>query len=260
MHYTYEEIKNSDGAKKSWWETIFLNKFVYRLTWIAANYTNFKPNQITLASFALGMLSAYFFLKGTWYYMVIGAFMFESCFIMDCIDGRLARLKRLESIFGAYLDITADITKFFIIVLCLIYGQYLQTKDISMFIYGYIFVFFEIMSITGIYGINSGNSITEGDTNTIISDRFPFIAKLKKHIDPENRLSFVPLSAIEAETIALFIAPIFNEIKLGIILGIMILFINILISVLFNFIIKNKLDCFRIRSKWMNNKNEDREK
>lgn len=241
--YTYKEIRDTDGFKISWWETICLNPLVYRLTWIFANYTRFTPNQITIISFIVGILSAYSFLYGIWPYMLIGALLFEFSYIIDCIDGRIARLKRLESRFGAYLDITADITKYFIIVLCIIYGQYLVTDDISIFIYGYIFMFLEIMSITGVhvYSISDNNSDADKkDTNKIMYNRFPFIAKLKKYIDPDNRLSFIPLSATEAETITFFIAPIVMKIKLGIIFGIIILFANILVSIIFNFLIKKR--------------------
>jgi phosphatidylglycerophosphate synthase len=239
QHYTYKEIRNTDGSITTWWEIIFLNRFVYRLTWILANYTRVTPNQITLASFMLCILSAYSFLYGTWSYMVFGAFLFEFSYILDCIDGRIARLKGLESRFGAYLDKTTDITKYFIIVICIVYGQYISSNDVSIFIYGYIFIFIHIMSMTGMYSAYSDNpNVEKTDTQTIIHNKFPFIIKLKKYIDPESRLSFIPLSATEAETIAFFIAPIIMEIKLGVILGLIIIFINILVSILFNFFIK----------------------
>ena len=237
--YTYKEIRNTDGSRTTWWEIIFLNPFVYRLTWIIANYTRVTPNQITFMSFILGILSAYSFLYGTWHYMVLGAFLFEFSYILDCIDGRIARLKGLESRFGAYIDITADITKYFIIVICLVYGQYLLSNDISIFIYGYIFIFLEIMSLTGVYSAYSNNhNLEKTDTQTIMHNKFPFVVKLKKYIDPQSRLSFIPLSATEAETIAFFIAPIIMETKLGVILGSIIIFINIFVSMLFNFFIK----------------------
>ncbi len=240
--YTYKEVINTDGSKTSWWEAIVLNPFVYRLTWIFANYTRFTPNQITIVSFILGILSAYFFLYGTWPYMIVGAFLFELSYIIDCIDGRIARLKRLESRFGAYLDITTDITKYFIIILSIIYGQYLLTNDVSIFVYGYIFMFFEIMSMTGIhiYSAHPDNNpdTNKKDTSAIMCNRFPLVTKFKKYIDPDNRLSFIPFSSTEAETIAFFIAPIIMEIELGMIFGVIILFANILVSIIFNFLIK----------------------
>lgn len=238
QNYTYSQIRNTDGTRISWWEVIFINPLAYRLTWLFANYTRFTPNQITIMSFILGILSAYFFIHGKWPYLVIGAFLFELSYIVDCIDGRIARLKRLESKFGAFLDTMVDITKYFAIVICLIYGQYSITKDESIFLLGYAFIFLEMMSMTGIHSGGSNYNTNKEGTHNIMNNRLPLIAGIKKRIDPGNRLTFIPLSATEAEVIAFFIAPIIMNIKLGMIIAIIILFANILISIIFNLLIK----------------------
>lgn len=240
QNFTHNQIRNTDGTIMSWWEVIVINPFVYKLTLIFANYTRFTPNQITSMSFIIGILSACAFLHGTWPYMVLGAFLFESSYIVDCTDGRIARLKGLESKFGAYLDTMTDITKYFMIIMCLAYGQYLLTKDILVYVLGFTFILLEMISVTGIHSGGSNYNTNKEGTYTIVHDRFPFLTKIKKHIDPDNRLTFIPLSATEAETITFFLAPIVTEIKFGMIIGIIILFANILISIIFNFLIKRQ--------------------
>ena len=146
-YYSYNEIINND-RKGSWWEHIILGPFVHGSTWLFANYIRFSPNQITFTSFIFGILSAYSFLQGTGRYLIIGALLYEISFILDCTDGRIARLKNLCSRFGAYLDFMSDTTKYFFIIFCLIYGQYLLTNDSSLFLYGFIFIFLDLTSMT----------------------------------------------------------------------------------------------------------------
>lgn len=244
--YTKNEIRKTDQLEGSWWEHLIIKSFVYKLTFLFANYTRFKPNQITIMSFIFGLLSAYLFLKGTWYYLIIGAFLFECSFIFDCIDGRIARLKGLKSSFGAYLDIISDFTKYFFCIICLAYGQYIITKDISFLLYGYVFMFAELAFISNTYIIrfHQPESIDKKDVHQIrsrtLNDKFPLIFKIKKRLDPDNKLSYIPN---DVENLAFFISPIIMEIKFGFILGSLILLVNILSLIIFNFVmIKDRGD------------------
>lgn len=236
--YTYNEIKNSDQSGNSWWTYIILRPIVHRMVWLCANYTSFTPNQITIISFIFGLLSAYSFLQGTWIYLTIGALLFEFSYILDCIDGRIARLKGLTSRIGGYLDVMTDIIKYSFIIVCLVYGQYLLTNDISLFLYGYMFMTLELTAMTNKHVISHGRDTNKKDTTAVIHDMSPFIIRFKKRIDPDNKLDFLPFSAVEAETIAFFIFPIVMKIKLGMIIGSIILFVDILAISIFNFLIK----------------------
>ncbi|HAH07915.1 MAG TPA: hypothetical protein DCM05_15560 [Elusimicrobia bacterium] len=70
--------------------------------------TPVTPNQITLASLALGLAGAAL-LAGTSYpRQVLGALMLWSCCILDGCDGELARLKLMCSPSGARFDMLTD--------------------------------------------------------------------------------------------------------------------------------------------------------
>lgn len=244
--YTYNEIKNTDEYGSSWWDAI-IRPFAYKLTWLFANYTRFTPNQITIMSFIFGLLSAYFFLHGTQYYLIIGACLFEFSVILDCIDGRIARLKGLKSTFGAYLDTMSDFIKHFFVTLGLVYGQYLMTDDVSFLLYGYIFIFFDLTFLASIFVIqlnqpefNANKKDSHQMSSVIANDRLHLLMRIKRRLDPDNKLSLIPLSSTEAENIVFFIAPIIMKIKFGIVIGSMILLINLLVTIIFNFSLKKK--------------------
>jgi phosphatidylglycerophosphate synthase len=78
-----------------------------RLTRLLLN-TRFTPNQITVFSFILGLGSALCFLQGGYGMGVGGAGLLLLSIWVDGVDGEIARIKFMESPFGAKLDILCD--------------------------------------------------------------------------------------------------------------------------------------------------------
>jgi phosphatidylglycerophosphate synthase len=233
--YTLQDIKETAGYNGIWPQFI-LYPISQRMLWIIANYTKLTPNQVTITSFLIGLLSAWCFLQGTYFYLILGAFLFELSFTFDLTDGALARLKGLKSAFGGYLDSMLDQTRIFSVVLCLVYGQYLLTKDASYFLFGMLYVFLYLMHWIGVYKVytierNFYKDIEENITyKNHIKDKFPLITK---------NIKFLPDFA-EADALAFFIFPILIQIKLGLLLGSIILFVQILIKASYFFLIRWK--------------------
>ncbi len=76
------------------------------------------PNDITLLSVLLAALGAWFIfpqnLPGSFPLILLGPFLFLLSFLVDGLDGAVARAKNLVSPFGAYLDGVCDrIVEFF---------------------------------------------------------------------------------------------------------------------------------------------------
>jgi phosphatidylglycerophosphate synthase len=69
------------------------------------------PNTVTLASIVLGFAAAAGFAFGTRAGLIAGAVLLQVSFMLDCVDGQLARLTSRFSAFGAWLDITFDRAK-----------------------------------------------------------------------------------------------------------------------------------------------------
>jgi len=70
--------------------------------------TAVTPNQMTLASMAIGLAGAPFFLSAEWPWQTAGALLFLAHSILDGCDGELARLKFQESRWGGVLDFWSD--------------------------------------------------------------------------------------------------------------------------------------------------------
>jgi len=68
-------------------------------------YKGFTPNQVSVLSFMVSLVSGLFFILG---YAVIGALLIQLSSILDYSDGQFARLKHMASRFGHFTDITLD--------------------------------------------------------------------------------------------------------------------------------------------------------
>lgn len=83
------------------WLAIPTTNLLARFKWIT-------PNMVTVFSGLLGIIAAYFFYLNE---IIIGVVIIYLSFLLDCVDGNLARKTRRTSPIGAQLDNTADTIK-----------------------------------------------------------------------------------------------------------------------------------------------------
>ncbi len=139
--YTFDEIEKTLQTPKSWWAVLTVLPFVRKISYIFANYTEITPNIITTISLLLAFVSTYFFQKGDYIFLVLGAVFYQLSYIFDCTDGTIARLKRNGSSFGKIYDEFTDSLKIFIITFGLFYGQYkINGMDSTYLHAGYLFL------------------------------------------------------------------------------------------------------------------------
>lgn len=114
-------LKLANRANDGFFSVFFLRKFSKLFTWVAVR-TKMTPNQVTLISFAVGLLSAYQFSFGQFWNTLFGAVLLQLSIIIDCVDGELARYTRQFSQLGAWLDAITDRIKEYAVYFTLAYG------------------------------------------------------------------------------------------------------------------------------------------
>jgi phosphatidylglycerophosphate synthase len=92
--------------------------------------TRVTPNQVTfLATFvAFGACALFIVLPG-WWGAIVAALVFELSFILDCVDGQLARVRRTASPLGHHLDFLMDEIKAFFVYGAVTVRLYLEASD-----------------------------------------------------------------------------------------------------------------------------------
>ena len=83
----------------------FLNRPLGRYLSKMLIYTPLSPNQVSVVSTLVGILSGWFFARA---YFISGAFLLQLSAIIDCVDGDLARVLYKESQVGKWLDLVGD--------------------------------------------------------------------------------------------------------------------------------------------------------
>ena len=66
------------------------------------------PNQVSLMTIIIGIISGYFFSRGTVTSFIIGGSLYFLCMVTDCVDGMIARLKNNGTVVGRIIDGFAD--------------------------------------------------------------------------------------------------------------------------------------------------------
>jgi len=118
-------IKNTGGfiAKK-------INKRISIPISIKLSKTRIHPNYLTVVNIIIGVLSSYFiffsaknyYLSDTYWFMVLGGFLFQAASVLDGVDGEVAKYTLKVSKIGGWLDTFGDNTT---LLLFLISNSYL---------------------------------------------------------------------------------------------------------------------------------------
>ncbi len=134
--------------RDSWWTVLLVDPVASRLTRWVAPYRWFTPNRITMMGFLTGLLAAAFFAWGgardNHWWLVAGALAYHVSFVLDCVDGKVARLNGTGSVFGAWLDYVFDRLRIVACTAALMGGQYAATKNIVYLVLGGVVVFLDM--------------------------------------------------------------------------------------------------------------------
>ena len=115
--------------RDAWWTVFLVDPVATRMLLVFARFRFITPNRVTWAALFIGLASAGFFLEGDRRSLLIGALLYHLSFILDCIDGKLARLKGNGTVFGGWLDYVFDRIRVLFCALALMGGQFLRTDD-----------------------------------------------------------------------------------------------------------------------------------
>ena len=131
--YSLDDVHATRKRKDSWWTVFLVDPVACRLTLLVANHTSITPNGLTRFSLILGMCSAICFASGR---LAAGALLFYVSFMVDCMDGKIARLKGTGTAFGLWLDYVGDRIRVVCCAAGLASGQYVATGDVSYILLG----------------------------------------------------------------------------------------------------------------------------
>ncbi|MFB8265617.1 CDP-alcohol phosphatidyltransferase family protein [Streptomyces sp. NPDC055955] len=131
--------------RDAWWTVLLVDPVATRMLCWLARFRCVTPNRVTWAALFVGLGSAWLFLRGDQTSLIIGAALYHVSFILDCIDGKLARLKGNGSVFGGWLDYVFDRIRVLFCALALMGGQYLRTHEAYYLLAALVVVFLDML-------------------------------------------------------------------------------------------------------------------
>jgi phosphatidylglycerophosphate synthase len=113
--------------------------------------TSVTPNQITIAAFvvALGSVAMVALMPG-YTGLLLAVVVFELSYVLDCVDGMLARWRSVQSTQGHLFDFLMDELKAFLILGAVAVRLYQQHRDAT----------FLLLGIAGLVALASGIALT----------------------------------------------------------------------------------------------------
>ncbi|MGH3095975.1 MAG: CDP-alcohol phosphatidyltransferase family protein, partial [Streptosporangiales bacterium] len=141
--FTAQDVRRTYKARDSWWTVFLVDPVAAPIVRLLANHTRVTPNQLSVTAFVLGLGVAAIFLLADWPLLALGGVVFYLAFYVDCIDGKIARLKGTGSAFGQWLDWIFDRVRGFVCTLALMLGQFLRTGEAWYLVLGMCLVFIE---------------------------------------------------------------------------------------------------------------------
>jgi phosphatidylglycerophosphate synthase len=118
-------------VRDAWWTVLLVDPLAVRLVRLVAPYRWITPNLLTVLAMVLGVGSAACFLAQDRWWLIAGAVLFHLSFVVDCMDGKIARLNGTGSMFGAWFDFMFDRLRVFMCAAALFGGQYARTGHVA---------------------------------------------------------------------------------------------------------------------------------
>lgn len=136
----------TEKKRDAWWTVLLVDPVATPLVRWTAKYARWvTPNQITWAALFLGLGAAACFAQADWMWLIIGAVLYHVSFILDCMDGKLARLTGRGSEFGGWLDYVFDRIRVLACAIALMGGQYSRTGDVTYVWLALVVVFLDML-------------------------------------------------------------------------------------------------------------------
>ena len=103
--------KDQTDLKADWYGRFFVWKISAPITYLLVR-TPISANQVTVIQEIIGTIGAIMLAVPSIKIMLLGIFLIQFGFILDCVDGEVARYKGQSSVRGVFLDSVKNSSNF----------------------------------------------------------------------------------------------------------------------------------------------------
>ena len=186
-----EKIKLAIKQKDGWWASIFSGKVANMFLYFIVDIKWISPNLVTTSSLLLCLVAGIFISIGSTTFLLISSALIQLVFILDCLDGQLARYRKQSTNFGAWYDRVTDRVKDFLIYFSIALGHFNIYKDWKVwplamtslfFIYLFDYYVNQDIKLEPINKSSDKNSMLNPQSSILLSKIFSFGEKIYKSV------------------------------------------------------------------------------
>ncbi len=230
--FTLQQV-NERLVLRSWWASFGVLPLANRLVVLVCNYTELTPNQITAVSSVFRLLSALCFLGGSRWGLVAGALCYYLAYVIDCVDGPVARLKGKTSAFGRYFDHLSDLVGDILILAAFAWGQSLLFTPLILAML-FMHIAESYISYLANFALDSRGTLENRSENPPGCGPLNWFRKYRRFFFSRNFKSFLSFPDYEALTLLFF--PLIGMPALGLRVGFFLLLVTTLYTVFSSFV------------------------
>lgn len=134
-------LRETFKPREEWWSRVFATPVAYGALLVVADWRWITPNRLTFLSLATALYACLMIATGEEVSFLIAAAVIQISYILDCMDGQLARYRNTSSRFGAFADKWSDYVKFPAILLALTMAAFHRDPSLTPVVLGFAAVF-----------------------------------------------------------------------------------------------------------------------
>lgn len=108
MNDRLERLWATKTKNDEWWSSFVTAPLAILANWVVVDLAWLTPNRITLASFVVAVVAALCIVLGGTGNFIAAALLIHASHILDCMDGQMARYRKVSSPMGSYFDRVTD--------------------------------------------------------------------------------------------------------------------------------------------------------
>jgi len=170
MKISIKEIRDKFVYSESdtWYARIVCRKFSPYFTWFFVR-TSILPNQVTLLMILWGIVGGIFLAFPGYANGLLGVIFLQLFLIFDCVDGEVARVKKIFSYKGKFLDLIANDTTLVSIFIGLAFRELSLSQNFTFVAMVFIAVILLLLSRSfSLYANGTNEKLSGRHINSII--------------------------------------------------------------------------------------------
>ncbi|MBL4574780.1 MAG: CDP-alcohol phosphatidyltransferase family protein [Opitutaceae bacterium] len=136
-----QRLAETFQPRQEWWSRVFASPVAKLILSVVADWPAITPNRLTVLSFILTLVASALIYWGNTIGLIMVGAVLQVAYIIDCMDGQLARYRGIACRKGSFYDKWADLVKFPFVIFALTLVSFHRSGSELPFILGLICIF-----------------------------------------------------------------------------------------------------------------------